>query len=85
MFYNINTAHRYEVLLTACDKGKPKRCTNATVYIPLQNYNVNPPTYRSPVIIHVAINHPVGQRVAKLNAYDIDGDQVTYALSPQSK
>ena len=82
--YNINRAHRYEVILTACDHGIPQRCTDALVTVPLKNYNVNAPDYTKPVVIHVAINHGVNEKIGILNAFDIGGDKVSYQLSPKS-
>lgn len=82
--YNINGAHRYEVTVTACDQGIPKRCTDALVTVPLKNYNMNAPDYTKPVVIHVAINHAVNEKIGILNAFDIDGDFVSYQLSPKN-
>lgn len=71
--------------MTATDNGVPARSGSAIFIVPLGNYNVNPPTYTAPVVVNAAINLPIGSFVSRLNAYDIDGDLVTYTLSTSSK
>ncbi len=66
--------------MTACDNGRPIRCSKALFIIPLVNYNVNPPMYTAPVIINAAITLKPGRLLGKLNAYDIDGDKIKYSL-----
>ena len=42
---------------------------------------MNKPMYTSPVIINAAITLTAGSFLGILNAYDLDGDVVTYSLS----
>ena len=72
------------VLVTACDNGKPNRCSTALVFVPLQNANCNPPQYTAPVIILAAITLQKSTQLGILNAWDIDGDKVTYSMDPTS-
>lgn len=83
--YNINSAHRYVVQVTVRDKGTPVRSSTALVIVPLINYNCNPPQYLSPVTIAAAITLKPGSQLGILNAWDIDGDSVSYQLDPKSK
>jgi hypothetical protein len=83
--YNINSAHRYVVELTVYDTGVPQRFTKALVYVPLINYNCNPPSFTSPVILVVAITFPAGCQIGILNAWDTDGDSVSFSLDPSNK
>ena len=83
--YNVNGAHRYVVELTATDNGLPSRSSKALVFVPLINYNVNPPQYNSPVLIAAAITLSAGSQLGILNAWDVDGDQVSFKLDPASK
>jgi hypothetical protein len=72
--------------MTATDNGVPALSTTALVFVPLVNYNVNAPKYTGPVVIDVAINfnYKIYPFFAILNAYDIDGDQVTYGFAPNT-
>ena len=72
------------VLITACDNGKPNRCSTALVFVPLQNANCNAPQYTAPVIILAAITLQKSTQLGILNAWDIDGDKVTYSMDPSS-
>lgn len=84
--YNINTAHRYVIEVTVRDKGTPVRSSKAIVFVPLINYNCNPPQFTAPVTIAAAITLKPGSQLGILNAWDIDGDSVHYELSSnQSK
>jgi hypothetical protein len=82
LFYNINNAHRYVVELTAYDKGVPTRSSKALVFVPLLNYNVHAPQYDPPVSLAAAITLKPGSQLGILNAWDIDGDKVTFQLDP---
>jgi hypothetical protein len=84
LFYNINNAHRYVVEVTAYDSGVPQRSSKALFFVPLINYNVNPPSFTDPVILVAAITFPEGQQLGILNAWDIDGDVVSFSLDPTS-
>lgn len=80
--YNVNNAHRYVVELTVYDLGVPQRSSKALVYVPLVNYNCNPPFFTAPVIIAVAITFPSNNQIGILNAWDVDGDAVSFSLDP---
>jgi hypothetical protein len=92
LFFNINNAHRYVVELTVFDSTfdsnstvVPIRNSTALVFVPLTNYNVNPPNYSSPAILVVAITFEPNRLVGILNAWDLDGDKVTFSCDPKSK
>lgn len=85
LFYNNNCGHRYVVQMTACDNGKPNRCSTALVFVPLQNANCHAPQYTAPVIILAAITLKKSAQLGILNAWDIDGDRVTYHMDPSSE
>jgi hypothetical protein len=78
--YNVNTAHIYVVELTATDTGVPSKSSKALVYIPVSNFNMNPPSFDSPVILTAATTLPVGSQIGILNAWDLDGDAVSFSL-----
>lgn len=71
--------------MTSCDKGVPSRCSNALVVIPLVNANINPPSYTAPVVINAAITLKPGSFLGQLNAFDYDGDKITYSLSSSNE
>ena len=84
LLYNVNKAHRYVVEVIVTDDGVPRRSGRALFFVPLINYNVNPPQY-TPVTIAAAINLPIGSQLGILNAWDIDGDNVIFTLDPLSQ
>lgn len=84
LIYNINNAHSYVVELTAFDNGVPTRNSTALVFVPLINYNCNPPNYHQPAILVVAITFEPNRLVGILNAWDLDGDRVTFSLDPKN-
>lgn len=81
--YNINNAHRYVVEMTVFDGGKPQRQGKALVYVPLINCNVHPPSF-TPVTLVVATTYDVNCQLGILNAWDVDGDSVSFELSPSN-
>ena len=83
--YNINNAHRYVIELTAYDSGVPQRSSKALVFVPLINCNVNPPSFTAPVILVAAITFPPNCQLGILNAWDLDGDVVSFSLDPSNK
>ena len=83
--YNINLAHRHPHQLTSCDNGIPVRCSNALVMIPLINANINTPSYNGPVVINAAITLKPASFLGQLNAFDLDGDKVTYSMSSSNE
>lgn len=76
IFYNINNAHRYVVLLTVYDSGVPQRMSNAFVFVPIINYNCFAPNYTQPAILVAAITFEPNRLLGILNAWDLDGDKV---------
>jgi hypothetical protein len=62
----------------------PQRSGSALVIVPLQNFNVHAPQYTPPVTIAAAITLNSGSQLGILNAWDIDGDGVTYQLDPSN-
>ncbi|CAF0737580.1 unnamed protein product [Brachionus calyciflorus] len=78
--YNIDNTHRYVVEMTACDTGVPRRCGKALVFVPLMNYNVHAPSYTNPTILVAAVTFNIDQQLGILNSWDLDGDNVNFAL-----
>lgn len=82
--YNIDNTHRYVVEMTACDDGVPKRCGKALVFVPLLNYNMQPPSFTEPTILLAAITFQPGHLIGILNSWDLDGDLVSFSMDPST-
>lgn len=82
LFYNINNAHQYVVQLTVYDSGIPRRSSTAIVIVPIINCNCHAPSYTAPAVLVAAITFEPNRLLGILNAWDIDGDRVTYSLDP---
>ena len=85
MLFNINNLHQYSILLTAADNGQPVRRSTAIVLVPLLNFNMNAPSYSAPYSIAAAINFKTNTEITILNAWDLDGDSVSFSLDPNRK
>jgi hypothetical protein len=54
--------------------------STALVIIPLINANMNAPKFDGTKIINVDSNKNVNELIGVLNAYDLDGDDVSYFI-----
>lgn len=76
--------HRYELTIVAYDDGSPQRSSTASVIIPLLNANKFAPQYDGIAIINVDSNKNINELIGALNAYDLDGDDVSYYILNES-
>jgi len=80
--YDRRASHSYNFTIIAADNGKPSHRGSANVRVSVTNVNDEDPVFIQPVE-HVLVSEdaPLNTVVHVIQAYDPDGDDVTFAFS----
>ena len=77
---DFETQPGYVLTIIARDLGDPQLTGTATVTIAVLNVNEFPPSVSGNQTIEVSETLPVGRQIARVNASDIDSNNITYTI-----